>query len=194
MGHADPHLHPHGQAQAARVATRLAGEYLKAIYVSPLSRTKETAAPLLDLLGLHARVEPNLREVHLGEWEGVRARKYFAEGHPVAKQIIEQERWDLAPGAEPDEEFRKRITGAVSRIADRHEGETVAIFSHGGVIGRLLAEASGSRRFAFTTPDNGSISHLVIHGDRWTVRCFNDTAHLSSRYVNPPEIPWISAE
>ena len=41
-----------------------------------------------------------------------------------------------------------------------------------------LAQASGSRPFAFITADNGSISRLVITPDRWIVRGFNDTAHL----------------
>ena len=190
MGHADPRLHPHGRAQAERVADRLVGEALAAVYVTPLTRTHETAAPLLRRLGMEPRVEPDLREVHLGGWEGARARQYFAEGHPVARRIMDEERWDLPPGAEPDEEFRQRITAAVARIAARHPGEVVAVFSHGGVIGRILAEAAGSRPFAFTTPDNASISHLVVHGDRWTVRCFNDTAHLSERFVDVPELPW----
>jgi len=42
----------------------------------------------------------------------------------------------------------------------------------------VLALASGSRPFAFVTADNGSISRLVVSGDRWIVRGFNDTAHL----------------
>jgi probable phosphoglycerate mutase len=54
----------------------------------------------------------------------------------------------------------------------------VAIFTHGGVIGQVLALASGSRPFAFVTSDNGSISRLVVSGERWIVRGYNDTAHL----------------
>jgi probable phosphoglycerate mutase len=46
------------------------------------------------------------------------------------------------------------------------------------VIGQGLALASGSRPFAFVGADNASISRLVIAGDRWIVRGFNDTAHL----------------
>jgi len=46
------------------------------------------------------------------------------------------------------------------------------------VIGQVLALASGSRPFAFVTSDNGSISRLVVSGERWIVRGYNDTAHL----------------
>ena len=50
--------------------------------------------------------------------------------------------------------------------------------SHGGAIGSAVAVASGSRALAFATADNASITHLILHGDRWTVRRFNDTNHL----------------
>jgi probable phosphoglycerate mutase len=46
------------------------------------------------------------------------------------------------------------------------------------VIGRALAEASGSRPFAFLGADNGSISRIVVTDGRWVVRGYNDTSHL----------------
>jgi len=52
------------------------------------------------------------------------------------------------------------------------------VFTHGGVIAQALALASGSRPFAFLSVDNGSISRLVVTGQHWIVRGFNDTAHL----------------
>ena len=192
-GHGNPPLHPHGRAQADRVAERLRHEPINAVYVTPFDRTRDTAGPLLRVLGIEALVEPDLREVHLGEWESPLARKYFAEGHPIARRINEEERWDIPPGAEPHDAFGARITAAVARIAHRHPGEVVAVFTHGGVIGRLLAEATGSRPFAFTVPDNASISHLVLQGHKWSLRTFNDTSHLSPRFIDAPELPWSDA-
>lgn len=191
-GHGNPPLHPHGRVQAERVADRLAGEDLTAVYVTPFDRTRDTAAPLLRRLGMEAREEWELREFHLGDWESPLARKYFAEGHPIARRINDEERWDIPPGAESHEAFGRRVMAAVGRIAESHAGKTVAVFSHGGVIGRVLAEAAGSRPFAFTIPDNASISHLVVSSRRWTVRRFNDIGHLSSRFVDVPDLPWDS--
>ena len=71
-----------------------------------------------------------------------------------------------------------RVRDVLTRSAARHPDQTVAAFTHGGVIGRALAEATGSRPFAFGGADNGSISHLVLMPDRWVLRAFNDTAHL----------------
>jgi probable phosphoglycerate mutase len=87
-GHGDPALAPEGVEQAEQLAERLAGHPIDAIYVTPLRRTAQTAAPLAAKLGLEPIVERDLREVHLGEWEGELYRKHMAEGHPIALQVI----------------------------------------------------------------------------------------------------------
>ena len=122
------------------------------------------------------------REVGLGDWEGGLFRKMVAENHPTAMQMWAQESFDVIPGAEPAAEFTDRVRAAIGRVAAAHTGERVVVFTHGGVIGQVLALASGSRPFAFVTSDNASISRLVVAGPRWFVRGFNDTAHL--------EQPW----
>jgi probable phosphoglycerate mutase len=177
-GHGDPPLSAQGKEQAAQVCDRLAAAGIDAIYVTTLCRTAQTAAPLAARLGLDPRVEAGLREVYLGEWEGGLLRKMVADGHPVSQRVLAEERWDVIPGAEPAAEFAGRVRAAIERVAAAHPGQRVAAFTHGGVIGEALAQASGSRPFAFIGADNASISRLVIAGDRWIVRGFNDTVHL----------------
>ena len=60
-GHGDPPLDPVGVDQAERLAERLAGENIAAVYVTTLRRTVETAAPLAKRLGIVPSVEPELR-------------------------------------------------------------------------------------------------------------------------------------
>ena len=58
-------------------------------------------------------------------------------------------------------------------------GTSGVAFVHGGTIGELCRQATGSRPFAFFAPENTSISRLVVQGDgRWSLRSFNDVAHL----------------
>jgi probable phosphoglycerate mutase len=123
-------------------------------------------------------VEPDLREIHLGEWEAGRFRKMVADNHPIAERMWAEERWDVIPGAEPAESFAARTSGAIKRIAAAHPDQRVAVVVHGGVIAVLLAMATGSRPFAFLGADNASISRLVITPERWLLRLYNDTAHL----------------
>jgi probable phosphoglycerate mutase len=177
-GQGDPDLSLEGQHQAEHVAQRLSLEHIDAIYVTTLRRTAQTAAPLARRFGLVPRVEPGLREIHLGAWEGGLFRKMVAENHPVAQRMWAEERWDVIPGAESVVAFASRVREAVRRLAAAHPGQRLAVFTHGGVIGQVLALATASRPFAFVGADNGSISHLVVAEQAWIVRRFNDTAHL----------------
>ena len=187
-GHSDPELGPTGRDQAERVAARLAARPVDAIYSSGLRRTDQTAAPLAARLGLTPRVEPGLREVRLGIWEGGLFRKMVAEHHPTARRMWAEERWDVIPDAEPAQDFAARVRAAIERLAAAHPDQRLAVFVHGGVIGQVLALASGSRPFAFLGADNGSISRLVVDGGQWIIRGFNDTAHLDPAFSLSPGV------
>ncbi len=179
-GQGDPPLSASGRRQAERVALRLAQEPFDALYVTTLRRTAETAEPLVERCGMTPVVEPDLREVFLGEWEGGELRQKAADGDPLFARIMQEQRWDVVPGAESRPAFGGRLRAAVERIAAAHPGGRVIAFSHGAAIGEILAQASGSTPFAFLNADNASISRIVVAPDRWVVRGYNDTAHLSS--------------
>lgn len=179
-GHGDPELHPNGHEQAQRVAERLRHLPIGAVYVTNLRRTAETAAPLCGRLGLTPIVEPGLREVHLGEWEGGLYRIKAQQNDPVYQRMLAEERWDVIPGAECFEALNARCVGALENIAARHPDQLVVAVVHGGVIGHILAHVTASKPFAFHGADNGSISHIVIAGTRMVLRCFNDTSHLTT--------------
>jgi 2,3-bisphosphoglycerate-dependent phosphoglycerate mutase len=178
-GHGDPALDPVGVAQAAKVAQRLVAERVDAIYVTTLRRTHETAAPLARLLSLVPIVEPDLREVFLGEWEGGALRARAAAADPIFEQIFREERWDVIPGAEPLDDFDARTARGLQRIVDAHPDGRVVAVVHGGVIGQLLHRVTGSRRFAFAGSDNASINEIVVTPERRVLRRYNDTSHLA---------------
>jgi probable phosphoglycerate mutase len=177
-GHADPPLAPEGEREAELAGARLAVEPIEAVYVSGLRRTVQTAAPLAKRLGITPAVEPGMREVRLGDWEGGLFRIRVAENHEIAQRMWAAQRWDAIPNAESTEDFAARVRAAIERIAAAHPDQRVAVFTHGGVIGQVLAMATGSQPFAFIGADNASITQLVVMGERWLVRRFNDTAHL----------------
>jgi probable phosphoglycerate mutase len=185
-GHGDPALAPEGREQAQRLADRLEHEQIDAIYVSPLQRTSETIAPLAERLGLTPVVVPDLREVHLGEWEDDGAfRRNVSQGHELALKMFAEQRWDVIPGAESTADLVARIRRGIHTITAAHPDQRVVVVLHGGVIGTLLSVATGSEGFAFIGADNASISELVVHGDRWIVRRFNDIAHLTPALPAP---------
>jgi 2,3-bisphosphoglycerate-dependent phosphoglycerate mutase len=189
-GHGDPPLDPVGVEQAERVAGRLAGENIAAIYVTTLRRTVETAAPLAKRLGIVPSVEPELREVFLGEWEGGLLRVKAEERDPAFLRAIEEGSWGPIPGAEPADAFRDRVSLGISNVATAHPDQLVVVVTHGGVIGQVLCSATGARGFAFIGADNASISHIVVEEERITIRRFNDTTHLDPHFsvAAPPPI------
>ncbi|MEV4571206.1 histidine phosphatase family protein [Nonomuraea sp. NPDC049419] len=188
-GQGDPALAPEGREQAERVALRLAAERIDAIYVSTLRRTSETAAPLAARLDVTPVAEAELREVHLGEWEGGLFRRMVAEGHPVARRMAQEERWDVIPGAEPAAAFSERVRKVLEKLAAAHPDQRIVVVTHAGVIAEALAAATGSRPFAFLGVDNASVSHLVLTEARWILRRFNDTAHLAPFFTTTAALP-----
>jgi probable phosphoglycerate mutase len=178
-GHSDPRLSPAGERQAEAVAGRLASEQPVALFVTNLQRTHQTAAPLTKLTGLEPTVVPELREVQLGEWEAD-FRMRAAKRDPIYLRMMEEERWDVIPGAESPASLEARVRAGLDTIlAGVGPGELAVAFVHGGIVAEICRQVTGSRPFAFIGADNGSLSRIVIRpSGRWWLRSFNDTAHL----------------
>lgn len=177
-GQGDPALRLEGEAQALAVGERLKREAIAAIYVTTMRRTHQTAAPLAEALGITPKVEADLREVFLGDWDGGEFRFRAAENDPAILRAREKECWGELPGAETFEALQTRVVRGLRRIAAAHPDQLVAVVVHGGVVGAALSAATGSRNFGFNGADNGSISRVVIHGEQMILRGFNDVAHL----------------
>ena len=178
-GQGDPGLAPEGVEQAARVARRLAGDRHAGLYVSPLTRTRQTAAPIAAACGLEPVFIGDLREVNTGQLEGGKFRIAVAHGDPIIARLLEAERWDVIPGAEPMEVFEARVRAAAAEIVAAGPGAAIVV-THGGVVAELCRQATGSRPFAFLNADNASITRIVFLPDGGQIlRVYNDTAHLT---------------
>jgi probable phosphoglycerate mutase len=99
-GQGDPELAKVGREQAQKLGQRLADHAIDAVYVTNLRRTHETAAPLCDIKALTPTAIQELREVHLGEWEGGLFRIMSHQQHPQVQATHERQEWGEIPGAE----------------------------------------------------------------------------------------------
>ena len=142
----------------------------------------QTAAPLAAATGFEPVVVPELREVHLGDWEGGELRIRSANGDPLVAPDLRRGALGRHPGRRVDGRLRRRASArASSAIVARGRARAVSVAAvvHGGVIGEICRQATGARRMAFIHADNASISRLVVLGSgRWLLRSFNDIAHL----------------
>jgi probable phosphoglycerate mutase len=177
-GHGDPALRPEGEAQARQIAVRLASDPIDAIYVTKLRRTHQTAAPLAQALGLTPIENPDLHEVHLGDWDGGEYRIRAANNDPLFRKARDEGEYGHIPGGETTAALHTRVKRGLFDIAAAHPDQRVAVVVHGGVIGAALCVATDAHVWAFGGAANGSISRLVIHKDRMILRGFNDVTHL----------------
>ena len=129
-----PGLTPLGLQQAASLPGALSEERIDGIYVSPLRRTAETAAPLSRALGIEPRIVEGLEEIEAGDLED-------ASDLPSIKAYVRTVfSWTLGkldarlPGSIDGHEFFGRFDGAIASIAKAHPDGTAAVVSHGAAI------------------------------------------------------------
>ena len=87
---------------------------------------------------LEPTVLADLREVHLGDWEGGEYRRRMHERDPIAMQALMEERWDVIPGAESMESRGARVAVTLDELEGlaRLQGGRGAVADHdqlGGV-------------------------------------------------------------
>ena len=178
-GHNDPPLSPSGLEQAEAVGARLGADEVAALFVTPLRRTAETAAPLAARVGVEPVVVPDLREVHLGDREAGFDPQALRPD-PLAARLFEAGRWDVIPNAENMEAFGERVRRGMEVVVEAiGANATGAAVVHAGVIAEVCRQVTDSRAFAFLYAENGSLTRLLLlPSGRWALRTFNDTAHL----------------
>lgn len=104
----NPPLTPMGFEQADLLATALAEEHFDEIFVSPLLRTQQTAAPLLKLKDHPLHIADWLEEIRNPIWHGTPEEK-ANEAWRAEKAKASHERWSGLDGGEAVDEFVARI-------------------------------------------------------------------------------------
>ncbi|HOC58028.1 MAG TPA: histidine phosphatase family protein [Verrucomicrobiota bacterium] len=138
-GRLDMELSPRGHEQAVALAAYLHRQPLDAIYASPMKRVQQTLSPLLVNGTPRPVILPDLREVDFGDWTGLAYDAVHARFGVSAVSWLEQLECDGIANAECSETLQDRVEPCLRQILDRHPGQQVAIFCHGGIIRVLLA-------------------------------------------------------
>ena len=188
QGQLDPPLSTEGRRQAELVGRRLAGRRIEGFYASDLKRAWETAQAIGAAIGVAPVASPGLREIYLGEWEGLRTDE-LAQRFPDAwARWNEEPDWDLVPGGEGAEAFESRVAAALDAILERHAHGDVLAVTHGGVIQVALHRVVGRPShglFPFKI-QNASISVVENRDGRMIIDGTNDIGHLEPALVTEP--------
>ena len=179
-GHFETQLTPLGVRQAQALGQRLGGVHVDAVYTSDLGRAVETAAIILQGRRITPSIDPDLRELHYGQWEGRKGGE-VAKAYPEQYKLMRAEDpgW-RPPGGETIGEVRQRTFAALRRVAKAHQHQTVLIVTHGTAINCMISEALGvapSHTFRFHVANCG-LSEITMRRATPILSLLNDTAHL----------------
>ncbi len=185
QGHIDIGLSAEGERQAEAMARSLAGENFAAIYSSDLRRAADTAAALARLKDLPVQQDPGLRERCYGVFEGMLYAQIEAAypGQFVAWQSRDVDAC-MPAGERQAESFRQfyaRTMEAISRLAQDHAGQQIAIVAHGGVLecayrAALDLPLASPRDFQVF---NASINRMSYVDGKLALTTWGDIAHLA---------------
>ena len=180
-----------GRRQAAALAKRLASESFEpdVVVSSPILRARQTSEIVCEALGRAATFESAFEEIRPGDAEGMSWDQYTAF-------FGNSEGWDpnvpFAPNAESWAGFAGRVSRALDQVTESHEGQTVLVVTHGGVVDASLfhyfaldptvqspidfettnTSLTEWQRRRFTLPNDDEIH-------RWRLGRYNDAAHLN---------------
>ena len=183
QGHWDGGVTDTGRRQIRLLEERLEGLDFDAVYASDLYRACLTAGAIYRPRRLPLHREPALREINVGPWEAKFFGNVFHQ-EPESTELFlnDPEHWQH-PGAETYAQVGERAYAALEAIARRHEGQRVAVVSHGVTIRCLLARITGlplGDREHLPIVQNTAISVLRWAEGRFTAEKINDAAHLAA--------------
>jgi probable phosphoglycerate mutase len=178
IGTADPELSEAGHAQTRHLAEYLAAEApLDALYASPLSRARQTAAPVAERFALDVVIDDGVAEWDRHSNEYVPIEELKAANDPRWQALL---RGEWTSHDESPEQFAARVVDAIEAIIAHHRGERAAVVCHGGVINTYLAHVLGlAGQHSFFYPNYTSIHRVAAatSGER-SIVTINETAHL----------------
>ena len=172
----DPSLSDDGVAQAARLPDALARFPITRLVSSPQVRAIETGRPLADKLGLPVEVDDRLAEYDRDLPHYIPVEQIAQENPQELQRLIDGH----LPSGVDEDAFRARITAGIDDlVAAAEHDDTVAVFSHGGVINVLLHAILGTERLLSFHVDYASVTRLLSsRSGRLSVASVNGTEHV----------------
>ena len=180
-GQYDSCVTPNGRRQIAALAQRFAGIPVDAVYASDLKRTCLTATAIYRQKSLPLHRDARFREVGLGPWEdtpfGELERRYPAQLHAFSHDSYH---W-YVEGAECFLQYAHRFLAGLDDVVRRHEGQSIAIFSHGMVLrGALMELFFPGQDEGVSHSENTAVTELHWENGSYELISLNDATHLTS--------------
>ena len=184
-GFQDVNLTEKGIWQAKRLARRLEGVQVDAVYCSDLKRARHTAEIIFGDRGEDIVVSPNLREINFGTWEGLTFEEIkLKEGAKFTSWMENPDEKSIIPQGESLAILNDRVMTEVNRILEEHKNEekdkTIAIVCHGGAIRVILCNALNLelKNLWYIKQKSTALNIIDYYDNRGFISLLNDTSHL----------------
>lgn len=174
VGQTDLPLTDTGEFQARFWEHELCGEQFGAIYCSDLVRSQNTAKIIAALRGISIEVTPELREINLGEWDGLPVsdiKSHFPDEWRMRGENLASYR---PPGGESFSDLASRVVPVFGSIVKNAEGNLL-IVAHAGVNRVILCHALGMplANLFNICQDYGCMNILELSGDSFRLKTMN---------------------
>ncbi|MBQ1235705.1 MAG: GNAT family N-acetyltransferase [Oscillospiraceae bacterium] len=171
-----------GSMQRDALAERFKNIHIDALYSSPLYRARFTATAITRYHNeLEIQIEPRVIEIDSGRWEAQPFGNLIMEEGEQFNNFLRSPEDFKIDGAETFFDVQKRAMEALIEIAERHEGQTVAITSHGVAIRCALTGVLGMRINdveAVPIFNNTGVARLFYENGKFSAEYLNDYSHL----------------
>jgi broad specificity phosphatase PhoE len=182
QGQNDNSLNELGLAQARDTARAALSWKPAALYSSPLYRTMQVAEEISRLVGLSVIPDPRLKELDLGELEGVTGEE-MRTGWPKVYQTWRNDpQTVMMPGGESLVQLQERIWQALQSLENAYyQGDVIVMVSHNFAIRALCGKLLGLplSHFHRMYLSLGSVSTMEKISLGWCLFTYNSTCHLS---------------
>jgi broad specificity phosphatase PhoE len=179
-GRTDLPLDNVGLDQARALAGRLRSEPIAAVYASPLTRARQTIAPLAEELGLPVQSHDGLLDINYGDLQGLtheEAAAAYPDLYALWRSTPGRVRF---PGGESLADVRGRFLRLLDELAGSHPGETVAMVGHQMVnkVAVCALLGLGLDQIWRIQQDTCGIDVFQQVEGAWHTLRLNDTCHL----------------
>ncbi len=169
IGASDVPVSEKGRQQLRLLAPKITGISFDLVLVSPLLRCLQS----LEILGLSGEIEPLLKEVDFGRWEGKNFAEVSQQEPELVRNWMENKAFSF-PGGESLVSFQDRINQIATRLYNE-KGQRFLILAHGGVLRLLLCNLLNlsAENYLLFDVAPGKISEILLYPEGGILRRFN---------------------
>lgn len=190
-GQTDYDLSEKGYAQAQGTAAYIAAHYsLSHVYASDLHRAFHTGKAIAQAAQCPITPDPRLREIHCGDWEEAPFGEMLTRWPDSYPTWLHDIGHVQCPNGENVPDVLARVLPALTEMAQRHDGQTIAVASHGTVIRALMCALSGldlAQMKDIAWVNNASVNELLYDNGAWRFGRVNYDEHLGDLSTSLPD-------